>query len=106
MAASARSRSSRAPRLPEAVATAPPYEPALPRERNSEPIGVVGPLEEPEDVLEQNLGGFVRGADAQEREGGFATRLEFLTRHLVLRACRGELSCRQSALMSSDLPES
>jgi hypothetical protein len=87
-------RATDSPGPPDAVTAAPAYTLALPRERSSEPIGVVGDLEESEDVLEQDLGGFVRGAAAQEREGGLATRLEFLTHHRVPRACPGELSRR------------
>jgi hypothetical protein len=66
-------RASNSPGPPDAVTAAPACAPALPRERSSEPIGVVGDLEEPEDVLEQDLGGFVRGAAAQERDRGVAT---------------------------------
>jgi hypothetical protein len=66
-------RANRSPRYPDALTTATAYEPALPRERSSEPIGVVGALEEPEDVLEQNLRGVPDRAAAEELEGSVAT---------------------------------
>jgi hypothetical protein len=61
-------RASRWRRRGEAVTTASTFEPALPSERQAEPPSVFGALHQPEDVLEENLRGFARGAAAEERE--------------------------------------
>jgi hypothetical protein len=55
------------------VATASAFGPALPSEREPEPPRVLGALHQPEDVLEEDLRGFARGAAAQERDSGVAT---------------------------------
>jgi hypothetical protein len=57
------------------LATASALGAALPSYREPEPPGVLGVLEQPQDVLEENLRGVPDRTAAEELDGGVAARV-------------------------------